>query len=86
MRRDPEFFGDEELSLLYLARRLSDALNLEELLTANEIEYLLETGPYTAGFVLQRELTGAYFYVVPAQLNAVQALLRTHRYKPYEGG
>jgi hypothetical protein len=29
MQRDPEFFGERELSLLFMARRLREALRLE---------------------------------------------------------
>ena len=84
MQRDPEFFGDQELPLLYLARRLRDALRLEELLTKNEVDYLVETGDYTSGFVIKRELTGAYFYVAPVDLERSRSLLRQNRFKPVE--
>jgi hypothetical protein len=83
MRREPEYFGDTELPLLYMARRLSDALRLEKLLTDNGIEYLLETGTYTGGLLFSRQLTGAFFYVAPEILEASRSLLRENRYKPY---
>lgn len=84
MRRDPEFFGDAELSLIYMARRLPDALRLEELLTSAQIDYLVETGTYTGGLLFKRELTGAFFYLAPENLEAGRALLETNKYKPYE--
>lgn len=85
MRREPDFFGDAELSLLYLATRLSKALALEELLTANEVEYLLETNTYTGGFLIKRDLTGVFFYVPHPALDAAQAVLRANGFKPYAG-
>ncbi len=85
MRRDGEFFGDSELQLVYMARRLRDALRLEEVLTGANIDYLVETGTYTAGFLMRRELTGAYFYVAPEQVNATQEVMVRNRYKPYAG-
>ena len=85
MRQDSEYFGDTELQLIYMARRLKDALRLENLLTEAQIDYLVETGTYTAGLLMRRELTGAYFYVAPEQANAARELMLRNRYKPYAG-
>lgn len=84
MRRDTDFFGESELDLIYMARRLRDALRLEDLLTAAGIEYLVETGTYTGGFLMRRNLTGAFFYVAHAQLVEARELLIRNQYKPYE--
>lgn len=83
MRRDAEFFGDLELDLVYMARRLREALKLEKLLTDAGIDYLVETGPYTGGLLIKRDLTGAYFYVSPADLERTRELLISNRLKPY---
>jgi hypothetical protein len=85
MRREPEYFEDLELELLYLARRLRDALRLEELLTSNGIDYLIETGKYIGGFLFRRELSGAYFYVAPERIDSARALLAANRFQPYDG-
>jgi hypothetical protein len=84
MRRDAEFFGSAELDLIYMARRLPEALKLENLLTDAGIDYAVETGPYTAGLLMRRELTGAFFYVAPSSLEAARSVLLEHRYKPYK--
>lgn len=84
MRRDAEFFDEAELDLLYMAKRLREALRLEELLTAAGINYLVETGTYTGGLLLKRDLAGAFFYVAPADIGGARALLLENRYKPYE--
>jgi len=84
MRREPEFFEDAELTLVYMARRLSDALKLEGLLTDSGIEYLVETGTYTSGILIRRDLTGAFFYVKEEMVEPVRAILLQHRYKPYK--
>ena len=39
MRREPEFFGDQELVLVYMARRLKEALRLEKVLAAGALDY-----------------------------------------------
>jgi prenyltransferase beta subunit len=84
VRRDPEFFGEAELDLVYMARRLREALKLETLLTEAGIEYLVETGSYTGGFLMRRELTGAFFYVAPSDLTRARDVLLKNRYTPYE--
>lgn len=84
MRREPEFFGEIELDLVYMARRLRDALRLENLLTDVGIDYLVETGTYTGGLLMKRDLTGAFFYVAPADLERTRELLVANRYRPYE--
>ena len=84
VRREPDFFGDIELTLVYLARALRDALKLEELLTAGGIDYLIETGTYTSGFLIRRELTGAYFYVGLADEARTRELLAGNGFKPYQ--
>lgn len=84
MRRQPDFFDDRELSLVFLARRLREALRLEELLTESGINYCVETADYLGGFLFKRELTGAYFYVDPDDLEKSRRLLLAHRLKPYD--
>lgn len=83
VRRDPEFFGEVELDLVYMARRLREALKIEKLLTEAGIEYLVETGSYTGGLLMRRDLTGAFFYVAPADLVRTRSLLDANRYRPY---
>lgn len=84
MRQEPEFFDDRELRLLYMARRLREALKLEDLLTRSGINYCVETGLYEGGIIFRRELTGAFFYVDPSDLEHSQQLLRENRFKPYD--
>jgi hypothetical protein len=84
MRRDPEFFGEQELSLLFMARRLREALRLEEILTRLGIEYRVETGEYVGGFLMKRDLTGAFFYVMPDDLERTRQILVENRFKPYD--
>ena len=84
MRQEQEFFGEAELSLLYIAKKLKEALSLEETLTGAGIDYLVEPDTYRGGIIFASERVGAFFYVAPEQLEAARELLRTHRYKPYE--
>ncbi len=85
MRQEPAFFGETELDLVFMARRLREALRLEGLLTDVGIDYLVETANYTGGFLFKRELAGAFFYVLPDDTERARAVLMQHRMKPYAG-
>ncbi|RPI08093.1 MAG: hypothetical protein EHM65_10825, partial [Acidobacteriales bacterium] len=63
MRKDHEYFQDREVELIYIAKRLSKAKKLEELLTSAGVDYLVETDQYFGGFIFQRVRIGAFFYV-----------------------
>ena len=84
MRQEPEFFGDTELSLLYIAKKLKDALKLEELLTGYSLDYLVETDTYRGGMIFVSERVGAFLYVSPESLEEAQGVLLKNGYKPYE--
>ncbi|HUS05905.1 MAG TPA: hypothetical protein VMZ52_06410 [Bryobacteraceae bacterium] len=83
MRQEPGFFGDAELSLLYIAKKLKEALALEEVLTGAGVNYLVEPDTYRGGMIFASERVGAFFYVIPAGLEEAQAILRTAGYRPY---
>ena len=85
MRQEAEFFDETELDLVYMARSLREALRLEQLFSDKGIDYLVETGTYTSGFLIKRDLTGAFFYVAPAELQHTRDVLLQNRYKPYKG-
>ncbi len=67
-----------------MARRLSDALLMENLLTASGVDYLVETGTYSSGFIMRRELAGAFFYVAPKDLQVAREIMANNKMKPYE--
>ncbi len=84
MRQTPEFFGEQELALVYIAKKLNEALRLEALLTNAGYDYLVEADNYRGGFVFQSERVGAFFYVTPAAENAVREFLSSNGYRPYQ--
>jgi hypothetical protein len=65
MRQNADFFGDRELPLVYVARKLKDALRIEEVLTQAGIDYAVESDRYWTGRLIRRERIGAFFYVAP---------------------
>jgi hypothetical protein len=84
MRQDPDAFGDQPLSLIYIARKLNDALRLEDVLTAAGVNYAVETDHYSAGFLFRRQRVGAFFYVADTDDHRARDLLRQARLKPFE--
>jgi hypothetical protein len=82
--RDAEFFGEQELVLIYIAKRLKEALALEELLTQASIDYLVEPDTYRGGIIFVTERIGAFFYVAPPDADRSRELLVSNRYKPYK--
>jgi hypothetical protein len=86
MRREPESFGDEELELVLVARKLKEALAVEELLAARGFDYVVEPGRYQgrALLVFPTERIGAFFYVPVERTTEVRALLTEHRHQVVE--
>jgi hypothetical protein len=86
MRQQPAFFGDRELNLIYIAKRLRDALRLEEALTEAGIDYAVETDTYRGGIIFVTERVGAFFYVDDGDLGAAQDAMRRSGFKPWRPG
>jgi hypothetical protein len=86
VRREPEFFGDEELALVYVAKKLKEALGLEKLLTDAGLDYLVETDKYSGGIIFRSERVGAFFYVAPGNVSVVREAMRRGGFAPYETG
>lgn len=84
MRRDADFFGDRELALLYIAKRLSEALKLEKVLGEWGPDYLVEADRYHGGIIFRGERVGAFFYVLPDAAQAARRLMREHGWRPLE--
>ena len=84
MRREPDFFGDQDLVLIYVARRLKEALAVERVLDRSALDYTVVPTPYTSGFLLRTERVGAFFYVTLATEQSARALVQEHGFKPFK--
>jgi vacuolar-type H+-ATPase subunit E/Vma4 len=84
MQRAPEHFGDQELALIYIAKRLTEALRLENVLTEAGLDYLVEPDKYSGGIIFQSERVGAFFYVAPADEGAAKDALSRSGFRPYK--
>jgi len=84
MKQDADFFEGKEPALIYIAKRLKDALKLEQILTDAGVDYGVEADTYRGGFVFQSERVGAFFYVTDDAAEAARAVLADHGYRPYK--
>lgn len=75
-----------DLRLIYIAKKLKEALALEEVLTQAGIEYHVEPDTYRGGIIFATERIGAFFYVEPEDVQRSHDILRNNSYKPYKPG
>ncbi len=85
MRREPEFFGDQELNLVYMARRLKESLTIEKVFDAGNLDYAVEPAYYQSGLLFRSTKIGAFFYVLPQAEERARSLLSEHGFHPYKG-
>lgn len=84
MRREESFFPDQELVLVYIAKRLSEAKRIEDLFDAQSLDYLVEPDRYRGGVLFVRELVGAFFYLPESAAPRGREVLTSAGLKPYE--
>ena len=86
MRQEPAFFDGKEPVLVYIAKRLNEALRLESTFSNAGVDYGVEADEYRGGFIFQRVRTGAFFYVLPDAAEEARRVMREHGYRPAEPG
>jgi len=84
MRREGDYFGEQELVLVYIAKKLKHALAIEAFLTAAGVDYVVEPDKYSGGVIFRSERVGAFFYVLPGAVELATRLLADNGFKPYE--
>ena len=84
MRRDAEFFEDHEMDLIYIAKKLKEALRLEAMLTESGVEYAVETDKYSGGVLFRSQRVGAFFYVLPEALEQAHEVMRQHGFRIFQ--
>jgi hypothetical protein len=84
MRREADFFEDRELDLIYIAKKLKEALRLESVLTEAGVEYAVEPDRYVGGVIFRSERVGAFFYVAPESLDQVRQLMHLHGFRIHQ--
>lgn len=85
MKQDASYFEGREPVLIYIAKRLRDALRLESIFTAEGLDYGVEADEYRGGVVFRSVRVGAFFYVLPETAEVAYEIMRRHGYKPWAG-
>lgn len=85
MKRDASFFEGKEPVLVYIAKKLKDALRLEEIFTKAGVDYGVEADEYRGGVIFRSVRAGAFFYVLPESLDLAQHVMHQNGYKLYAG-
>jgi len=85
MKQEASYFEGKEPVLIYIAKKLKDALRLEGILDAAGVDYGVEADEYRAGVIFRSVRAGAFFYVLSETLSAAQEVMRQNGYPPYEG-
>jgi hypothetical protein len=67
--------------LVYISKRLKEALSIEALFKGAGIEYEVEPDTYVGGIIFRSERTGAFFYVDESNETAARDLLNQSGYK-----
>ena len=82
MKQDASFFEGKEPVLIYIAKKLRDALRLEGVLAEAGIDFGVEADEYSGGMIFKSVRTGAFFYVLPETAEAARAVLEQNGFKP----
>lgn len=81
MKQEAPYFEGHEAQLLYIAKRMSDATEVEALLTGENVDYGVEADTYTGGILFRTQRVGAFFYVLPDAAPAARELLILNGWK-----
>jgi hypothetical protein len=77
MKQEADYFEGVEPELIFVAKRLPEAIELESVLTAAQVDYAVEPDEYEGGLIFKSMRIGAFFYVRPeAKEQAVAVMLR----------
>lgn len=86
MRCAAEDFGEDELELVHISRRLREAKAVEALLTDANVDYVVTPDRYRATFLFffPTQRVGAFFYVSRLDADVSRQLLASRGYQVFE--
>jgi len=75
---DPDDFTDKEVARVYIAGRLSEAKRVEQTLSENSIDYMVDAEPFEVRLlgILPMQYEGLAFYVLSGQADFCRDLLQ----------
>jgi hypothetical protein len=84
MKQEASYFEGKDPVLIYIAKRLKDALRLESIFSEAGMDYGVEADEYRGGVVFGSTRVGAFFYVLPEMVHSAREIMQRNGYKPYE--
>jgi hypothetical protein len=82
MKKDVDYFDGAEPELIFVAKRLRDAISLEAVLTGAGVDYAVEPDQYEGGIIFKSMRVGAFFYVRPESRERALAVMLENGYVP----
>jgi hypothetical protein len=82
MKQEASFFAGYEPALIYIAKKLKDALRLEEVFTLAGVDYGVEADEYRGGVIFRSTRIGAFFYVRPDSTDVAREIMRRNGFEP----
>src|ERR1019366_4492245 len=82
MKQEADYFGGVEPELIFVAKRLPEAIELESVLTAAQVDYAVEPDEYEGGVIFKSMRVGAFFYVRPEAREHAVAVMLENGYVP----
>ncbi len=84
MKQAAAFFEGKEPVLVFIAKKLKDALRLEELFDRAGIDFGVEADEYRGGVIFRNVRIGAFFYVLPETVEAAHQVLLANHFTPHK--
>ncbi|HYA19002.1 MAG TPA: hypothetical protein VEF06_16125 [Bryobacteraceae bacterium] len=88
MKKDADYFADEppghRAELVFVAKRLKDAIRVEEVFTNAGVNFGVEPDEYQGGIIFKTARVGAFFYVRQEAREQAVAVLLENGYVPVE--
>jgi len=69
------------MDLVYIAKKLEEALRLESAFTESGVDYAVETDNYTGGVIFRSERVGAFFYVLPEAADQARLVMQQRGFR-----
>jgi len=69
------------MDLVYIAKKLREALRLESAFTEAGLDYAVETDTYLGGVLFRSERVGAFFYVLPEAAAQARDIMQQHGFQ-----
>jgi hypothetical protein len=85
MKQDAAFFEGKDPVLIYIGKKLKDALRLESIFTEAGVDYGVEADEYRGGVIFRSVRAGAFFYVLAETVDRATEVMHQNGYKPYAG-